>query len=138
MCYINVGQKYLDNVRDDMTELCKDELDLIVMWQLLSDINIEEMITGWGMFPKEQNKPSSTFSHHGVKVQWNNKNRFNKLFDLLDLAEIVPICSLVRKNMYFLNTIRDNYIRMEYKVRYQTWHNCYIIEIENMETKVIR
>ena len=23
--YINVSQKYLDNVRDDMTELCQDE-----------------------------------------------------------------------------------------------------------------
>ena len=57
MCYINLSQKYLDNVRDNMTELCKDELDLIVMWQLLPDINIEEVTTGWRMFPKEQNKP---------------------------------------------------------------------------------
>ena len=31
MCYIKLSQKYLDNVRDDMTELCKDEFDVIVM-----------------------------------------------------------------------------------------------------------
>ena len=70
MCYINFSQKYLDNVRDDMTELYKNGFDITVMWQLLLNINIGEVTTGMRYVPKVQNKPASTFSHNGVMVQW--------------------------------------------------------------------
>ena len=50
-----------------MTELSKDELNVIVMTQLLVNINIDEVKTGWRCVPKEQNKPSSTFSNQSSK-----------------------------------------------------------------------
>ena len=43
-----------------MTEMSNDELNVIVMTQLLVNVNIEEVTTGWRCVPKEQNKPSST------------------------------------------------------------------------------
>ena len=87
MWYKNINWKYIDNVKDDVTELSKDELNVIVMGQLLVNINIKEVTTGWRCVPKEQNKPSSTCSNHGVNVQWNNENRMNVLYVLVDLPE---------------------------------------------------
>ena len=69
MCYINLRQKYLDHVQDDMIELFKDEFDFIVMSQLLPNINIEEVTTGIRYIPREQNKVASTFNHNEVMVQ---------------------------------------------------------------------
>ena len=68
MLSVTLKLKHLDNVKDDITELYNDELNVIVMTQLLVSINIDEVTTGWRRVPKEQNKPSSTFSNHGVKV----------------------------------------------------------------------
>ena len=107
--YYNNSWKYIDNVRDDIAELSKDELNLIVMGQLLVNINIGEVSTDFRNVPKEQNKPSSNFSHHGVKVQWNNQNRINKRFVLLDLPINVSFQSWDRK--VSPNTIRDSYIK---------------------------
>ena len=40
-----------------MTELSKDELNVIVMTQLLVNINIEKVTTGWRCVSKEENNP---------------------------------------------------------------------------------
>ena len=49
--------KTLDNVKDNMTELYNNELNVIVMTQLVVNINIKDVTTGWRCVPKEQNKP---------------------------------------------------------------------------------
>ena len=108
MCYKN-SWKYIDNVRDDIAELSKDEFNLIVMGKLLVNVNIGEVTTDFRDVSKKQNKPSSNFSDHGVKVQWNNQNQINKLFVLLDLPKNVSFQSWDRK--ISLNTIRDSYIK---------------------------
>ena len=59
-----------------MTKLSKDELNVIVMTQLLVNVNIEEVTTGWRCVPKEQNKPSSTFSNHRVKLLFLSNNSY--------------------------------------------------------------
>ena len=43
--------KQLDNVKDDMTELYNDELNVIVMAQVLVNINIKEVTTGCRCVP---------------------------------------------------------------------------------------
>ena len=55
MCYItSVKNTLIDNIKNDVTEFCKDEFDLIVIRQLLLNMNIGELTPGMRDFPKEQ------------------------------------------------------------------------------------
>ena len=51
------------NLKVDVFEMSKDELNIIGMGQLIGDVT-----TDMRYVPKEQSMPASTFSRHGVKV----------------------------------------------------------------------
>ena len=67
-CSTKFPQQYIREVRNEMAELSKDELDIFIMGHLASNLHIEERTLANKRVPKVREKPSTAYYHRGVRV----------------------------------------------------------------------
>ena len=69
-CHLKFEEDYLRTTRNDMAELSRAELDLVVMGQVMASTHCSDTTRGetWRKMPRERAHNYSSFSHRGEKV----------------------------------------------------------------------
>ena len=94
-CSKQFPQHYIRMIRNDMAELSREELDLLIMGELMTSLHDGETTTASKHVPKKRSYSHTYFYHKGEKVHKSNLFKFHVVFSmavLLDLSKdfLVP------------------------------------------------
>lgn len=97
-CSTTFSQSYLRHARNQMAELAKDELDLVVIGEIAATMHDGTTITAKKHRPKERDRPSMHYQHRGQKVWQMNSVLINR--KLTDLCKHLSLHSWIRAEDY--------------------------------------